>query len=136
MTRPHACIVGNGGWGTALGLLLRGNGCDVTLWGPFEEDLSETRRAGENRPFLPGVPLPADLRWTSDPAEAARDADLVVLEGMGRGIETNLEARFTCDCLRIGMVKMELVARRMRGALYDLVCRFTAAPGDRQNRGS
>lgn len=79
MTRPHACIVGNGGWGTALGLLLRGNGCDVTLWGPFEEDLSETRRAGENRPFLPGVPLPADLRWTSDPAEAARDADLVVL---------------------------------------------------------
>jgi glycerol-3-phosphate dehydrogenase (NAD(P)+) len=79
MNPPRVCIVGNGGWGTALGLLLRSHGGAVTLWGPFEEDLRDIRAAGENRKFLPGVPLPADLRWTSDPAEAARDADLVVL---------------------------------------------------------
>lgn len=29
-------------------------------------------------------------------AEAAAEADLVVLEGMGRSIETNLHARFRC----------------------------------------
>ena len=36
---------------------------------------------------------------------AAQEADLVVLEGMGRGIETNLNAEFTCDALNLGMVK-------------------------------
>lgn len=37
-------------------------------------------------------------------AYAAEDADLVVMEGMGRGIETNLYAQFKCDSLNIGMV--------------------------------
>ncbi|KAK4345479.1 hypothetical protein RND71_035655 [Anisodus tanguticus] len=36
-------------------------------------------------------------------AYLASDADLVILEGMGRGIETNLYARFKFDSLKIGM---------------------------------
>ena len=36
---------------------------------------------------------------------AAEGADLVIMEGMGRGIETNLHAHFTCDSLNLGMVK-------------------------------
>ena len=35
----------------------------------------------------------------------ARGVDLVVLEGMGRAVESNLDARFTCDVLKIAMVK-------------------------------
>ena len=31
--------------------------------------------------------------------------DLVVLEGMGRAIETNLHASFVCDALKLGMIK-------------------------------
>jgi len=42
-----------------------------------------------------GLPV-IDLRTLSEDFVAATaDADLVVLEGMGRGIETNLHARFT-----------------------------------------
>ena len=37
--------------------------------------------------------------------EAAGDADLVILEGMGRGLETNLHARFSVDSLKLGMIK-------------------------------
>ena len=37
--------------------------------------------------------------------EQAGDADLVVLEGMGRGIETNLYAHFSVDSLKLGMIK-------------------------------
>ena len=37
--------------------------------------------------------------------EQAGDADLVVLEGMGRGIETNLYAQFSVDSLKLGMIK-------------------------------
>jgi hypothetical protein len=33
------------------------------------------------------------------------DADLIVLEGMGRAIETNLNAAFRVDSLKLGMIK-------------------------------
>ncbi|XP_043713470.1 damage-control phosphatase At2g17340-like isoform X5 [Telopea speciosissima] len=55
----------------------------------------------------------------------ARDADLVVLEGMGRGIETNLHAKFKCDSLKIGMVKHLEVAQFLGGRLYDCVFKYT-----------
>lgn len=38
----------------------------------------------------------ATLQISPELAEAAAGADLVVLEGMGRSIETNLNARFRC----------------------------------------
>jgi len=60
-------------------------------------------------------------------AYAAEDADLVVLEGMGRGIETNLYAQFKCDSLKIGMVKHKEVAEFLGGRLYDCVIKFTEA---------
>lgn len=60
-------------------------------------------------------------------AYAAEDADLVVMEGMGRGIETNLYAQFKCDSLNIGMVKHKEVADFLGGRLYDCVIKFTEA---------
>ena len=53
-----------------------------------------------------------------------RKVDLLVLEGMGRAIETNLLARFTCDALNLGMVKHPEVAQELQGRMYDCVCRF------------
>ncbi|PWA60907.1 hypothetical protein CTI12_AA373690 [Artemisia annua] len=57
-------------------------------------------------------------------AYLASDADLVVMEGMGRGIETNLYAQFKCDSLKIGMVKHQEVAQFLGGRLYDCVFKF------------
>ena len=71
-----------------------------------------------------GEPL-IDLAEISDELnEVAADADFVILEGMGRGVESNLDARFTCDVLKIAMIKDEAVARRCRGKVFDVVCRF------------
>lgn len=71
-----------------------------------------------------GEPL-IDLAAVSDELNAASaDADLVILEGMGRGIESNLDAEFTCDALNIAMIKDEAVARRVNGKVFDVVCRF------------
>ena len=64
--------------GTALGMILASNGHDVTIWGPFEEEIQTIRDAGENSVYLAGVPIPPAIRWTSDPAAAA-SAELVVL---------------------------------------------------------
>ena len=74
----RALVIGDGGWGTALALLLDKNGVKTTLWSAFPEHAEEMRRAGENLRFLPGVPLPSTLRITADPMGAGADADLVV----------------------------------------------------------
>lgn len=72
-------IIGDGGWGTALGLTLFRNGHQVRIWGPFAETIDGIRATGENRDFLPGVKLPAGLEWTADRAEAMAEAEVVVL---------------------------------------------------------
>ncbi|GMP47935.1 hypothetical protein CsSME_00015470 [Camellia sinensis var. sinensis] len=43
-----------------------------------------------------------DLRQvSSELAAAAKDADLIILEGMGRALHTNFNARFKCDALKV-----------------------------------
>ncbi|KAK3247606.1 hypothetical protein CYMTET_42897 [Cymbomonas tetramitiformis] len=70
-----------------------------------------------------------DLLYVSpELAQIAQETDLVVLEGMGRAIETNLHAQFTCDSLKLGMVKHPEVAQCLGGGLYDVVCKFDVAP--------
>jgi type II pantothenate kinase len=74
-----------------------------------------------------GEPL-IDLGVVSDELnKASASADLVVLEGMGRGIESNLDAEFSCDCIHLAMIKDEGVARRHGGKVFDVCCRFRPA---------
>ena len=83
-------VIGNGGWGTALGMVLSGNGHQVTLWGPFAEEIEAIRTAGENNVYLPGVELSETLTWTSDPADI-KEAELVVLVVPSRFVRSTLE---------------------------------------------
>ncbi|XP_073274410.1 pantothenate kinase 2 isoform X2 [Primulina huaijiensis] len=65
---------------------------------------------------------------TLELAAAAKDADLIILEGMGRSLHTNFYARFKCDALKLAMVKNQrLAAKLIKGNLYDCVCRFEPA---------
>ncbi|XP_075503373.1 pantothenate kinase 2 isoform X2 [Primulina tabacum] len=65
---------------------------------------------------------------TLELAAAAKDADLIILEGMGRALHTNFYARFKCDALKLAMVKNQrLAAKLIKGNLYDCVCRFEPA---------
>ena len=72
-------VLGDGGWGTALAILLVGNGHNVTLWGPFPDYLDQMTRERANSRFLPGVPLPAGLAFASEVAVAVEGAELIVL---------------------------------------------------------
>ncbi|KAI4997533.1 hypothetical protein ZWY2020_052875 [Hordeum vulgare] len=38
---------------------------------------------------------------SSELAAAAKDADLLILEGMGQSLHTNLNASFKCDALKV-----------------------------------
>lgn len=70
-------VLGDGGWGTALALLLHENGCRVTLWSAFADYAEVLKRTRRNPRFLPGVRLPRSMTVTADLAEAL-EADLLV----------------------------------------------------------
>jgi len=71
------CVLGSGGWGTALALVLLENGHDVTLWSFSQEEYETLRDAGEN-PMLKGVPLPGELKLTWDIRAAAGCTAVVI----------------------------------------------------------
>jgi len=73
-------VMGSGAWGTALAIsLARRGGHQIALWS-FEESVADAMRTGrENTTFLPGFRLPESIAPTHDPAEALRDAELVVV---------------------------------------------------------
>ena len=54
-------VLSDGGWGTAISLLLLANGHRVTLWGPFADYVEEMRETRRNDRFLHGPALPADV---------------------------------------------------------------------------
>lgn len=69
-----------------------------------------------------------DLAELTEPfADQARDADLIVLHGMGRAVESNFHARLRCDVLRTAVLKDATIANRLGGRLFDCVFRFSPA---------
>lgn len=79
------CILGSGGWGTAVALLLNSNGHSVTLWSYSGEECEELKKYRENKPYLPGVAVPEEIQLTSD-IECCRDKQLVVIASPSHGV--------------------------------------------------
>lgn len=72
-------ILGDGGWGTALALLLKTKGYNVSLWGVFPDNIENIKKHKENKKFLPGIKLPNNISFTSNLKDAVCDAEFVVL---------------------------------------------------------
>lgn len=70
-----------------------------------------------------------DLRRVSSAvADATVGADLVIIEGMGRAIHTNLRTKLMCDVLKLAMIKNQHLAKKLFGGeVYDCMCRFDEA---------
>lgn len=65
--RPsRVLVIGDGSWGTTLGLLLARNGIPCTLWSAFPEHAAEMQQRRENERFLPGHTLPSEMTITAD----------------------------------------------------------------------
>ncbi|MDH5648624.1 MAG: NAD(P)-dependent glycerol-3-phosphate dehydrogenase [Gammaproteobacteria bacterium] len=57
----HIAVLGAGSWGTALALLLAGNGFSVTLWGRDSARMARMAHERTNTVYLPGFPFPDSL---------------------------------------------------------------------------
>jgi glycerol-3-phosphate dehydrogenase (NAD(P)+) len=72
-------VLGAGSWGTALAILLSSEGQPVKLWGHLKAEIDALLADGENRQFLPGVPLPASLTPKADLQQALAGASEVII---------------------------------------------------------
>jgi len=71
-----------------------------------------------------GYPLIDFKKISTTCNRAAEGVNLLILEGMGRSVESNWKVRFECPVLKIAMLKNEWVAEKLQGKSGDLVCRF------------
>ncbi len=95
----------------------------------LDEALAAVLAQGRLRPVPSGnrCALIDLARISPELAAEAEGADLVVLEGMGRAIESNWSARFTCDVVKVAMVKTGGLAERFGWQVFDLVFRYESA---------
>jgi len=77
-TTPRITVIGNGGFGTAIAVLLARKNLDVTIWGNNGEYLLECERVRENSRYLKGIALPQNLKFNANLDAAVKDADLIV----------------------------------------------------------
>jgi glycerol-3-phosphate dehydrogenase (NAD(P)+) len=75
----NICILGAGGWGTALGILLNNNKHNITLWEYNKEYARTLNEFRENFYFLPKVRIPKKIRISDDIESAVDKKDLVVI---------------------------------------------------------
>jgi glycerol-3-phosphate dehydrogenase (NAD(P)+) len=88
MTR--AAVFGTGSWGTAFAAVLADTGCRVQMWGRRAELVDQINLSHVNADYLPNLLLPDAISATTDPAEAVRGVDIVVLAVPSQMLRANL----------------------------------------------
>ena len=72
-------VLGAGSWGTALAVLLAGNGQPTRLWARDPAQVELMVRSRRNPRYLSDIPLPEELRPTADLEAAVADAAVVLV---------------------------------------------------------
>ncbi len=73
-------VLGAGSWGTALAILLAGNGQRTVLWDVDPEHVARMLAEGQNQYYLPGIDFPPNLELTHDLRESVAHAgDILVV---------------------------------------------------------
>ncbi|MEO8209453.1 MAG: NAD(P)H-dependent glycerol-3-phosphate dehydrogenase [bacterium] len=104
----NICVLGAGGWGTALAILLNQNGFDVTLWEfnpEYTRTLSEYR---ENFYYLPKIKIPKTISITNDLEFGVHKKNLIVVATPTQFIRSSLSGLSNFDfknCLLVSVSK-------------------------------
>ena len=84
-------VLGAGSWGTALAIQLARNDLDVRLWGYDADEISELQRTRDNRRYLPGFELAANIRIFADLADAVEAAPFILIAIPSKGYRELLQ---------------------------------------------
>lgn len=95
------CILGAGAWGTAIAIHLSRNNQNTTLVPRRYELALELTTTRENKNYLPGFQLPADLQIASEPKPALLEAEVILLAcpiaGLPQTTQTLLKSLSTAN---------------------------------------
>ncbi|XP_058831770.1 4'-phosphopantetheine phosphatase [Topomyia yanbarensis] len=61
---------------------------------------------------------------TPDLCDEIAESDLVIIIGMARALHTNLNTKFTCETLKLAVVKNEWLAKRLGGETFSVICKY------------
>lgn len=92
MSTADVAVIGGGSWGSTLAVHLGRLGFSPRLWARDGKLVELIRASGENRWYLPGVPLPGGLKATASLAEALNGAGLVIVAVPSHAFEAVMEA--------------------------------------------
>ncbi len=102
-------VLGAGSFGTAMSLVLHRAGHPVQLWARRAEHAEAIHSTRENPDYLPGVKIPAEIRITSDLAEALRGAEIVFFvtpsDGLREVAQQVAAARASCPHTMVSCTK-------------------------------
>jgi glycerol-3-phosphate dehydrogenase (NAD(P)+) len=90
MQKP-VLVVGAGSWGTALAMVLAGNGHSVYLWGRNSTHIAALKSQNCNQRYLPDVTFPEGLLAVDDLESCLRECDELVLAVPCAGMRSILE---------------------------------------------
>ena len=114
MSFANVGIIGTGSWGTALALLLHGNGVPITMWGHDAEHMRDIAAQRENKVCLPGIALPDALRLTSELGDL-HGCDLLLLVTPSKAVR-EVAARLSASGVREGAVLLSCTKGVERGS--------------------
>lgn len=120
-------VLGDGGWGTALAILLQNKGFDVSLWGAFADNIEALERDRENKKFLPGIKIPKNIKLTCDVYIASEDAGLIVLAIPSRFLRkvlvNNKDALKQVSSIFVSVIKglEEKSLKRMSEVIFEIL---------------
>ena len=138
-------VIGSGAWGTTLARLValeqihqaqsRGAAAsepigEVTLWEHIPERAAEMQWGRENRSYLPGFPLPANIRVTADLAEAVAGCDIVLVVTPAQRVRENVRA------LARSLMPGAIIVCGSKGIELDTHLRMTEVIGQEAPDGS
>lgn len=103
-------ILGGGSWGTGLAVVLSQShrSHEIAMWvrePGIAEAVNQTR---QNPAYLPGIPIPANVRASTVPGEAVREAAIVVCavpSAFVREVLTQLLPELTADSIFVSATK-------------------------------
>ena len=104
----RAAIFGAGSWGTAFGMVLADAGTPTTLCARRSDLVDSINSRHQNPWYQRGIPLPENLRATTDPGEAVDGADIIVLAVPAQTLRENLAIwapAFAPDALLVSLIK-------------------------------
>lgn len=84
-------VIGAGSMGTALSILLAGNGHNVKMWSKFKDEVNMINTQREQKDKLPGIIIPQNVACTDDLEETLSFSDVVILVIPSQTIRENLK---------------------------------------------